>query len=178
MHTLLHLSKALFRLAAVVLALQVTVATQVLAQDEVKVQNVRFDVEGTRIVVRFDVQGPLDREYTVKMLLRREGNPSFVHVPRLVVGDLGEGKFAGLNRQITWDILKEFPDGLEGDDYYFVVDVELIKPASKLIWWIGGGAAVVGGAVLLLKDTIFPPKGAAATPEGGFPKPVGRPTGS
>jgi len=178
MPTLPHHFKGLCRWMAVALALQVTVATEALAQDEVKVQNVRFDIEGTRIVVRFDLQGPLDREYNVKMLLRREGNPSFVHVPRSVLGDLGEGKFAGLSRQITWDILKEFPDGLEGDDFYFVVDVELIKPTSKLIWWIGGGAAVVGGAFLLLKDTIFPPKGAATTPEGGFPRPVGRPTGS
>ena len=178
MITLLHLSKRLYRWVALLLILQGSSAMQAVAQDQIKVQNVRFEVEGTRIVVRFDLQGPIDRDYSVKMLLRRAGNQSFVHVPKSVLGDFGEGRFAGSNRQITWDILKEFPQGLEGEDYYFVVDVEMIKPTSKLIWWIGGGAAVVGGALYLLKDTIFPPKGAAATPEGGFPKPVGRPTGS
>jgi hypothetical protein len=148
------------------------------AQEKIRVQNVRFEVAGTRVVVGYDLVGPADRDYIVKVILRREANQSFLHIPKTVTGDVGEGRFVGKSKQVTWDILKEFPQGLDGDDFFFVVDVELIRPGSKLLWWIGGGAAVVGGALLLLKDTIFPPKGAAATPEGGFPRPVGRPTGS
>jgi len=148
------------------------------AQEKIRVQNVRFEVAGTRVVVGYDLEGPAGRDYIVKVILRREANQSFLHIPKMINGDVGEGRFVGKSKQVTWDILKEFPQGLDGDDFYFVVDVEMIKPGSNLLYWIGGGAAVVGGAVFLFKDTIFPPKSSPATPEGGFPKPAGRPTGN
>ena len=148
------------------------------AQEKIRVQNVRFEVAGTRVVVGYDLEGPADRDYIVKVILRREANQSFLHLPKTITGDVGEGRFVGKSKQAAWDILKEFPQGLDGDDFYFVVDVEVIKPGSTLLYWIGGGAAVVGGAVFLFKDTIFPPKSSPATPEGGFPKPAGRPTGN
>jgi hypothetical protein len=143
-------------------------------EEPIKAQNLRFQVVGTKIIVRFDLEGPQDRDYTIKLTLKREQNQSFVHTPRATAGDIGEGRFGGKDRQITWDILKEFSDGLEGNDYYFVIEVELISRGMSPLWYVGGGLAIVGGVAAFLLG-----KGAAETPAvtESFPKPVGRPSG-
>ena len=144
-------------------------------EEPIKAQNLRFQVVGTKIVVRFDLEGPLDRDYAIKLTLKREQNQSFVHIPRATAGDIGEGKFAGKDRQISWDILKEFSEGLEGNDYYFVIEVELISRGISPLWYIGGGLAIAGSAAAFLLG-----KTAAAAPSvtsESFPRPPGRPTG-
>jgi hypothetical protein len=96
-----------------------------------------------------------------------------VYVPRLLSGDVGEGEFTGTNRQVTWDFLAEFPGGLDGDDFYFLVEAE--KAPWKLSPWyyIAGGVVAVGAASVYLltqKNTTT----VNSLPE-GFPSPVGRP---
>jgi hypothetical protein len=175
MLTLLHRTKTLC-CAVIVLLFVPHMATSALwPEDPVKVQNVRFEVVGTKLVVHYDLQGPLGREYVVKVSLKREQNPSFTYLPKALAGDIGEGAFAGTDRKISWDLLKEFYQGLDGDDYYFVVEAELIAKGASPLWYIGGGVAVVGGvaAYILSKS----PKTESAV-ETGFPKPVGRPSGN
>jgi hypothetical protein len=93
-----------------------------------------------------------------------------------ITGDVGTIVFPGQKRRILWEYVKEFPDGLTGDDYYFVVDAEYIELEGMSPWiWVGGGAAVVGGVVAILllsgnKDA--PPPTPVPT---GFPQPPGRP---
>ena len=76
------------------------------AQEKIRVQNVRFEVAGTRVVVGYDLEGPADRDYIVKVILRREAYQSFLHIPKTITGDVGEGRFVGKSKQVTWDILK------------------------------------------------------------------------
>ncbi len=146
------------------------------AEEKVEVRNVRFEVSGKVIVLSYDLQGPANRDYKVSLTLKRKKDIAFQYKPIVVKGSVGEDCQIGNNKQITWDILKEMPQGLEGDDFYFIVQAELI-PASSYTWWyIAGGAAVVGGAVAY----IVLSKGAGETTsvDQGFPKPVGRPVGN
>lgn len=144
--------------------------------DNVKVLNVRFEIVGTKIVVQYDLEGEANKDYKVKVILRRERNQSFLHIPQSVAGEIGEGPFAGQNRQVTWDFLREFPQGLEGDDFYFVIEVELISSGISPLWYIGGGVGIVGGVVgyLLSKGGSTP----ATSTVDVFPKPIGRPAGN
>jgi len=172
----LHKSKCFCYLLIVSLLVPTVASSSTLSADPIKVVNVRFEIVGTKIVVHYDLEGPLDRDYTVRIILKREHNQTYVHMPRSVVGEVGEGRFAGPSRQITWDVLKEFSQGLEGDDYYFVIEVELVSKGISPLWYIGGGVGVIGGVVgyLLSKG------GAAAVSPAveAFPKPIGRPAGN
>jgi hypothetical protein len=157
-----------------VLLLQL-LATAVLAQDEtVAVLNVRYEVIGELVYVFYDLKGPVNRPQRVSLTLFRESTPLFVYRPVNLTGDLGGLVFPGEKRRVVWDFTKEFPEGLIGSDYYFVIEASLVESESSSTWlWIGGGAAVVGGVVawLLLggKESTPPP------PSTGFPNPPGRP---
>jgi hypothetical protein len=145
------------------------------AGEDVSVRNVRFEMSGQLINVFYDLQGPEGENYSVRLLLKRRQDPAFQYAPRSLTGDVGQGHFAGNKRQITWDIQKEFKEGLEGADFYFVVEVEMISSRTSILWYIGGGAAIVAGAAVLLLG-----KGAqsgTAAPD-VFPKPIGRPAGN
>jgi hypothetical protein len=169
-------SKYLCYLLIVSMLMPSVAPSSVRSVENVKVLNVRFEIVGTKIVVRYDLEGEANKDYTVKIILRREHNQSFLHIPKSVAGEIGEGRFAGQNRQVTWDVLKEFPQGLEGDDYYFVIEVEIVSSGISPLWYIGGGVGIVGGVVGYLLS-----KGGseAVTPTSDvFPKPIGRPTGN
>jgi hypothetical protein len=125
------------------------------------IENVRFEVSADLVKIFYDLNAPIDKVHDVRVSLRRESDITFSYRPLNITGDVGTIVFPGQRRRIVWEYLKEFPDGLTGDDYYFVVEAEYIEPEGMSPWiWIGGGAAVVGGVVGLLllggKDTTPP----------------------
>jgi hypothetical protein len=144
------------------------------ASDDLAVRNVRFEINGELVRIWYDLFGSPDQLYRVSVTLKRQSDPTFSATPIHVSGDLGGIVLPGDRRRITWDFFKDFPNGLPGDDYYFVVEVE--APQSEGIspwWWVGGGAVVVGGVIALLAKgggTTPPPP-----PPGEFPLPPERP---
>jgi len=140
--------------------------------EEIAVRNVRFDLSGNKILIAYDLVGPSDQTYVVKVILKRRQIPSFEYVPKAVSGDVGEGKYAGAGRQVNWDILRDYPNGLEGDDYYFRVEAIVVSQGSNLLYYLGGSAVVVGAAAYLLLV-----KKSTTVEEGSFPQPSGRPSG-
>lgn len=140
-----------------------------LAGDEVRLENVRFEVSGGHIFVYYDLIAPQDEEYEVTLSLRLESDQSFAYTPKMLSGDVGRGPFGGQNRKITWDTSKEFPQGLPWNDYYFVVGGRIVSKGTPALLWIG---AVAGGALaylLLSKNTETSPSTI------GFPNPPARP---
>ncbi len=145
----------------------------------VEVTNVKFTVTGGIITVSYDLQGPAERDYTVKLTLKRKQQPAYSYTPISVSGDAGDGSFAGAGRKIAWDFFKEFPQGLEGDDFYFHVDVAM-KPEKKSggsnTWlYVAGGAVVAGGAAAAI--LLGGSKDKTSTTTSGYPAPFGRPNG-
>lgn len=177
MKTLIQKSKLLcFLLIALMLAQGIPLSAAS-AKEEEPAQNVRFEISGAKILIRYDLPTVASETYIVKVTLRRTSNSTFAFVPTIVSGDVGEGKWSGKNKQITWEILREFPRGMEGDDFYFVVTADLVAGGSNTWLWLGGGAAaVVGGAAyFLLKGKA---QATGTTGDTGFPQPTGRPSGN
>lgn len=142
-----------------------------LAADEIRVENVRYEVVGMKAVIYYDLVGAVDKEYKVSVTLKRRGDVSFSYIPNFITGDVGKGNFLGKGRQVNWDFSREFPLGLEYEDYFFVVDADIVSGGISAVVWLGG-AALVGGAVaylLLKKEEAAPPI------DTGFPNPPGRP---
>ena len=163
--------RALCYVLSALLVIEVT-PTHLYPQDANKVKNVRFEILGTQLVIRYDLTAPEDT-YRVRVVLRKESESGFVYVPRLLSGDVGEGEFAGTNRQVTWDFLAEFPGGLEGDDFYFVVEAEKAPWRLSPVYYIVGGVVAVGAAAVYLLTQTKTDTGTSLP--AGFPSPVGRP---
>ncbi len=139
------------------------------AEDRIEVMNVDYKISGNKIIVSYDLSGPLDKEYKVALTLRRESQSDFEYEPKEVSGYVGENCKGGKGLEIEWDFIKEFPKGLSGNDYYFKVDAEMVKGRSNMWWWIAGGAAVAGGTAAILS------KGSSKTNTPVFPGPPDRP---
>ncbi len=141
------------------------------AQEKLEVRNVRFEVVDNTVIIDYDLQGPAKGEYKVTVVLKRQDS-SFEYLPLKVIGDVGEVAGGG-SKKITWNILTEISQGLEGEDYYFRVRVELIPQTSHTWLYIAGGAVIAGGtaALLLLGSS---PKGGSVTNQ-EYPLPPGRP---
>lgn len=165
---------------AVILFVTVFCFNPLCASDSLQVANVRFEATSDQVIVSYDLLPPSDptlleqkkREYTITLVLKREQDESFRFIPRYVTGDAGAGITEGSNKRIIWQISKELPRGLEGDDFYFVVQVDAIVERTTPWLWLGAGAAVLGGtiaAILIFRGNEGPP------PLSKFPDPPGRP---
>ncbi len=140
----------------------------------VRVTNVRFEVEHGEVLVTYDLFGQSDRTFRVSLELRKRGNPSYKYIPRAVRGDVGVGKFAGIDRRIVWSIDQEFPGGLPGSDYFFEVKAERIKPHSGIgfLTVVGTGVAVAAAAAAYF---VLSNLGTHGTMPAALPAPPGRP---
>jgi hypothetical protein len=173
MSRLIERLKAINCILVGILLLEISPALAIAGETTIRVENVRAEHVGGQIVVYYDLSGPTDEGYIVTMSVRREGSQIFDYKLKNVTGDVGEGLFAGKDRKIVWDIQKEFPAGLEGEDYYFLVEAEIVSSGISPWVWIGGGVAVAGVAGLLLFSKKA--ESAATTTDTGFPPEPGRP---
>jgi hypothetical protein len=138
------------------------------------VENVKYNVVNGRVMINYDLEGNADETYKVFLTLRRTGNSNIIYTPISVSGDIGEGHFAGSGRQIIWDMSKDFPEGLSGEDYYFVINATETSSSISSLVWIGIGVAAAAGAVAAF---IFSHNGNGSSQEKvpSFPMPPGRP---
>ena len=147
--------------------------TFTLRAQEVKVENVRFNIESGKIAVYYDIKGEAGEMYDVTLYLLNDDDPGFRYEPELVSGDIGEVEYIGIDKKIIWDVQKEFPEGLEGESFYFEVIAK--EAGGGIAWYYFVGAAVVGGtAALLLSGSSEPSNGTTPT---SFAAPPGRPGG-
>lgn len=162
-------------LAALLLVEGASMAYANAQEGEPSIDNVHFEVAGDIVRIYYDLNAPIDLVHAVRLALYRESDATFIYRPVNLTGDVGTIVFPGQKRRIIWEFTKEFPDGLSGPDYYFVVEAEgAQKEASDLWWWVGGGAAGVG-AIIGLVVLLTPAGEEPPPPVNGFPQPPGRP---
>ena len=118
--------------------------TNIIFSQDVRISATEFKVNEEFVIITYDLQGEVDETYLIECFLMRDAQPNFKHKLRYVDGDIGTGKFVGNNKIIRWNFSKEFPMGLTGDDFYFLVSVDEIS--SGLAWYYYVGAAAIGGA--------------------------------
>lgn len=137
------------------------------------VSNVHYAVNGFRVKVWFDLAGKKDAKYNVGILLRNRNDPAFRYAPKALTGNVGTGAFAGRNNLIVWDMSKEFPQGLQGSGYYFVVNAQRVSSghSTSILTWIGAGAVAVAAVVTYV---VVSHNGGPTSPA-SYPNPPGRP---
>lgn len=134
------------------------------AEEEVAVKNIWHAVAGDKIVIHYDLLGIADQEYNIKLVLKRQKDPRFVFEPKMLSGDIGKGKFSGSGRQVVWDILREYPQGFDGDDFYFFITVEAASSSNLLYYLLAGAALGAGGYIFWPKPIVNGENGWPAAP--------------
>lgn len=134
----------LFRYGLITLIL--LISNTILRAQELKVRNVRFEEIGETVMVKYDLDGMTEKKYKISLSLSDDFGKTFKIKPRTVYGDVGKNIQPGESKQITWYLLRDFPEGLHGDGFVFAVDAELQKGGTKLPFYMLG-AGVVGGVV-------------------------------
>ena len=106
-------------------------------------------VEGI-ILIEYEIEnGNPKSDYEVSIVLLRTSDATFKHVPEVLEGDIGEGKFAGKLNTIKWLYTSAEEELLsEGEDYYFEVKADRVAGGST--WYYYAGGAVVAGIAAFL----------------------------
>ena len=136
------------------------------SSQEGHVSNVKWVLKENLIVVTYDLNGSLDDSYDVSIVMRNEKDSSISIIPATVEGDIGAGRFAGVNREIQWYFRKDFPQGFQGGGYYFEIFVKPVQQKSNLLTYMVGGAVVTAGilALLLSSGSTDQPPASASLP--------------
>ncbi|HUN65086.1 MAG TPA: hypothetical protein VMW43_03230 [Bacteroidota bacterium] len=136
------------------------------------ISNIRWTTKGDVIIINYDLNGAADTRYSVDIVMRQESDPGFNIIPKTVEGHIGQGAFAGMNREIRWYYRRDYPRGFEGEGYYFEIHVQTMSEKSMLLYYIIGAAALTGGVAALLLG-----KGTGSTFNGNLelPAPPARP---
>lgn len=132
-------------LATSAAAEETTASTQ-----DYSVQNVRFDSSPGHVTVSYDLIGPVNATYDVRLILKRSDDKSFEYIPKKISGDVGTGKFAGKHDRIYWNMDSELPGEMQGDNYYFVVDASRIPPKSSISVWFSAAVIAAAAAIVYL----------------------------
>jgi hypothetical protein len=157
----------------VAVLIELVPVVSVAQDDKTSVTNVRFEVNGELVQVYYDLEGTPDRVHKIRLMLLRETDSLFLYRPVNLTGDVGTVVFPGKNRRIIWEFTKEFPDGMTGNDFYFVVEAERVPTEGiNPIYYYAGGAALVGTLLIVLLGGKNDTGGEVAT---DFPAPPGRP---
>ena len=121
---------------------------------EFTVTGVSYSMKDSDVVVHYNLAGPADKPYEVRLVLKRQTQPFFKMMPIDVSGDVGTDVHPGQNKTIVWQMYKDVPYGLDGDDFYFEVSVtRLGEKKSGTSWLLYVGGAIVGGAAAVYFGT-------------------------
>jgi len=158
----------------IALILFMIVPSRVSADDEpVAVKNIKWVLRRNTVVITYELQGPLNESYEIGLTLLRESNASFQFVPKSVSGDIGSVELVKSDCEIRWDLTKDVPSGLKGEDFYFEITV---TPA-------GGGwgtaatiMALIGAGIVAIVVLRFAEKAPPEETTTALPVPPPRPT--
>jgi len=130
--------------------LEAPVVGQDKAAQEPQATNVKWTTKGDVITIDYDLPGAKENKYEITVMMKKDGDPSFNATPLTVEGDIGEGVLAGEKREIQWYYRRDYPQGLQGEGYFFEIRVKALKQQNTWLYYVIGGAAVTGGLVALL----------------------------
>jgi hypothetical protein len=122
------------------------------AQDKPLVRNVNLEINEEIAIITYDLIAKSGESYEVVASLVKDGDPNYRVPVKSATGDIGEGKFAGLQRRIQWDWKKDLPkDFTGGSEYSIEVTATHLEEGGGGSWvyYVLGGALIAGGAAAL-----------------------------
>jgi uncharacterized membrane-anchored protein YitT (DUF2179 family) len=138
------------------------------------VKNVHFSTSDNKVWIFYDLQGEKKTTYQIQLLASTNGGKTYTISPTNVTGDIGRDVKAGKNKEIIWHIMEDYPDGLQGSDFQFLIKAHKEIPAinHQLLKYAAIGVAAIGvGVALILLLNGSNSSGGS----GGFPLPPPRP---
>ncbi|MBN8588293.1 MAG: hypothetical protein J0L94_08215 [Rhodothermia bacterium] len=102
-----------------------------------KVANISFQRRDDQIVLTYDLIGKPKSKYRVEPYISLDGGVSRLKLTS-VEGDTGKDISIGMQKQMVWDVFKDFPEGIQSDQVVFLI--EAYEPRPK--WMYGAGATV------------------------------------
>lgn len=122
------------------------------------VENVRFTQDDSvTVTVTYNLAGDPGKKYAVLLSLYIPSSRQKVPIPDgSLSGAAGPHVQPGKNLKIVWHLKKDFPKGLEGPGFRFIVDVYQERRAGLKWPWLVAGLAAAGGAAVLLSGASRP----------------------
>jgi len=111
-----------------------------------QVRDVRFEQQGGQIVIRYNLFGRPGKKHSVSVELSDDNGRTFRIKPVSVEGDVGKDVRTGSGKSIIWNMQRDLPQGLEGEDFVFAVNAKLQKGAKTWPYLLGLAAAGGAGA--------------------------------
>lgn len=122
-------------------------------QNTGSIQNIRWLIKSEVIIINYDLIGSENDKFDVKVVMKKENDPTIEIVPITVEGDIGIGNFAGINREIIWYYRRDIPQGISSEDkYYFEINVKEITSSKTWIYYTVGAILVASGIVLFITN--------------------------
>jgi uncharacterized membrane-anchored protein YitT (DUF2179 family) len=165
------------------LFLLLLLGTNAVSGQDKLVTNVFYEQMGdSQVVINYDLAGP-DQLYTVSVKVSLNNGESYFPLHN-ATGDVGDGVQPGLARAIVWDVLADFPEGVEveGEVFFEVVATVMARKKGRSLTYILIGAltAGAGGTLALLLGGSSGDSGPSPspTPDTGLATPPARPSGN
>lgn len=133
------------------------------------ITNVKWVIKSDIIILTYDLLGSADNKYEVSVVMKKEDDPEFNIKPLTIEGDIGEGYYAGKNKEIRWYYRRDFPQGFSKEGYFFEIYVKPVATSKTWLYYVLGGIAVTAGIVAIITT-----KGEEAKPK-ELPYPPTRP---
>lgn len=138
-----------------------------------RVENVEFKQEADTVTVFYDLLAKsTSSTFDVTLLLSLENEKIYEIELASLSGDVGEDVSPGKKKTIKWDVLQDFPNGLEGKNVQFMVNAKEINNRDYTWAYITGSALILGGAGIVIGLLL------QNSDSGGLPLPPSRPSGN
>jgi len=139
------------------------------------IKNVHFSTNDNNVWIFYDLQGNAESSYQIQLLASTNGGKTYTISPTNVTGDVGKGVHPGKNKQIIWNVMEDYPDGIKGLNFQFLVKAHQDKPFlnHQIVKYALIGVASVGIGVTLY---LLLHSNNKSGHSGGFPLPPPRPT--
>ncbi len=114
---------------------------------ELKVKNVRFEEQGDKVSITYDLDGDASKRYLISIALSFDRGKTFPLTLEHLSGDVGKGIRPGSPKAIVWNLGEQFPFGLKGGDFVFSVTAHLQKGWLHKVPYYVIGTGIAGGVV-------------------------------
>jgi hypothetical protein len=138
--------------------------TQLIYSQECQAEITKVEVGENEVTITYDLIGDPAADYTVGVFLLSERDPKMKMELKRVKGNVRQGRFAGKDNIIKWNMKEEFPTVVAGESYRFELHIAKVTGVAIPSWYYYVGAsAIVGGLSYFLfhkppSETIVPEK--------------------
>lgn len=115
-----------------------------------RVENVHFNQKTDTVNVYYDLNAASsDSKFNIKLLLSLGEDKTYEIDPSSTSGDIGEDILPGEKKKISWNVLEDFPQGINGKKIQFIVNAQKINASNNKWIYITSGALLLSAGAML-----------------------------